>query len=122
MIVIHLNGFSNNFSQIQVENLAYQKEAWTNERKRGEKWLNKNSIRPRSFMNLIQEGHPSLAVDGNDENALHKCAIMDNYYTERPTLVINLERLTTIGGIVLKTWQGKGQGKKKRPYDLFMNG
>jgi hypothetical protein len=61
-------------------------------------------------MNLIQEGHPSLAVDGIEENELHKCAIMDNYYAERPTFVIDLERMTNVGGVVLKTWQGKGQG------------
>jgi hypothetical protein len=61
-------------------------------------------------MNLIQEGHPSLAVDGIEENGLHKCAIMDNYYAERPTFVIDLERMTNVGGVVLKTWQGKGQG------------
>ena len=66
-------------------------------------------MRPRSFINLIQEGHPSLAVDGNEDNSLHKCAIMDNYYTERPTIVINLDRMTNVGGIVIKTWQGKGQ-------------
>ena len=34
---------------------------------------------------------------------------MDNYYTERPTIVINLDRMTNVGGIVIKTWQGKGQ-------------
>jgi hypothetical protein len=65
-------------------------------------------------MNLIQEGHPSLAVDGVEENGLHKCAIMDNYYTERPTFVIDLERMVNVGGVVLKTWQGKGQGKSHK--------
>ncbi|CAF0807290.1 unnamed protein product [Brachionus calyciflorus] len=92
-----------------IENLAFQKEAWANERKTDEKRSNRNSLKTRSFISLIQEGHPSLAVDGIDENSLHKCAIMDNYYSERPTLVINLGRMATIGGVVLKTWQGKGQ-------------
>lgn len=92
-----------------VENLAYQREVWTNERKTGESWFKKNSLRPRSFISLLQEGHPSLAVDGNEDNALQKCAVLDNYYTERPTLVINLDKLATIGGLVIKTWQGKGQ-------------
>lgn len=89
--------------------MVYQREVWTNERKTGESWFKKNSLRPRSFISLLQEGHPSLAVDGNEDNSLHKCAVLDNYYTERPTLVINLDRLATIGGIVIKTWQGKGQ-------------
>ena len=82
---------------------------WTNEKKPGEGWFHKNSLTPRSFISLIQEGHPSLAVDGDEDTSLHNCAIMDNYYTERPTLVINLGKLTSIGGLVIKTWQGKGQ-------------
>lgn len=92
-----------------IENLAYQKDAWANERKSDSKRSYRNSLKTRSFINLIQEGHPSLAVDGNEDNSLHKCAIMDNYYSERPTLVIDLGRMTTIGGVLLKTWQGKGQ-------------
>ncbi len=92
-----------------MENLAFQKEVWTNERKPGESWFNKNSLKTRSFTNFLQEGHPTLAVDGDDDNTLNKCTIMDNYYTERPTLVIDLGRTATVGGLVLKTWQGKGQ-------------
>ncbi len=90
--------------------MAYQREVWTNERKTGESWFKKNSLRPRSFISLLQEGHPSLAVDGNEDNTLSKCAVLDNYYTERPTLVINLDKLVNVGGLVIKTWQGKGQG------------
>ena len=71
---------------------------------------NKKNSRP--FISLLQEGHPNLAVDGDSENTLQKCAVMDNYYTERPTLVINLGKIMTIGGVVLKTWQGKGQSKQ----------
>jgi hypothetical protein len=105
--ILILISYTNNI--ILVENLVYQREVWTNERKTGESWFKKNSLRPRSFISLLQEGHPSLAVDGNEDNSLQKCAVLDNYYTERPTLVINLDRLATIGGIVIKTWQGKGQ-------------
>lgn len=61
-------------------------------------------------MSLIQEGHPSLAVDGDEDNSLHNCAIIDNYYTERPTLVVDLGKVANVGGVVIKTWQGKGQG------------
>lgn len=106
-----------------VENLAFRKEIWTNEKKKSKEigWFNKNSLKARSFISLIQEGHPSLAVDGDEDNSLHKCAIIDNYYTERPTLVINLGRLTTIGGVVIKTWQGKGQDSNF-PYRDYMYG
>jgi hypothetical protein len=98
-----------------VENVAYQKDVWANIRKpmSGEKQQRHNSrnsiVRTRKYISLIQEGHPSLAVDGNEDNALHNCAIMDNYYTDKPTLIIDLGQLTSVGGIVLKTWQGKGQ-------------
>lgn len=91
----------------KVENLAYRKEAYTNIKK--SETNKRNSLTPRSFINMIQEGHPSLAVDGDEDNSLQNCAILDNYYVERPTLVINLGRMTQVGGLVLKTWQGKGQ-------------
>lgn len=97
-----------------MENIAYQKDAWANVRKPpGSRHVDRRrtSIRTRSYLNLIQDGHPSLAVDGNDDNSLHNCAIMDNYYTEKPTLIIDLGRMTNVGGVVIKTWQGKGQGK-----------
>jgi hypothetical protein len=90
--------------------LAYRKDVWTNDKRLNKNWLHKNSLTPRSFMSLMQEGHPSLAVDGEDDNSLHNCAIIDNYYTERPILIIDLGRVSSIGGIMIRTWQGKGQG------------
>jgi hypothetical protein len=108
-----------------VENIAYQKDAWANVRRPNggngysqidnseQQVKNKrarNPIRSRSYMaNLVQEGQPGLAVDGNEDNSLNNCAVMDNYYTDRPTFVIDLGRLATVGGLVIKTWQGKGQ-------------
>jgi hypothetical protein len=91
--------------------LAYQKEAWTNEKKPANSLAVRNKKNSRPVMSLVQEGHPNLAVDGDNDNSLQKCAVMDNYYTERPILVINLGKVMTIGGVVLKTWQGKGQSK-----------
>ena len=88
--------------------MAYQKEAWTNEKKPVVNGI-RNKKNSRSFANILQEGHPSYSVDGDDDNTLQKCTVIDNYYTERPTLVINLGKLTSIGGVIIKTWQGKGQ-------------
>ena len=96
---------------LKVENLAYQKEAWTNEKKPANSLAVRNKKNLRPSLSLIQEGHPNLSVDGDNDNSLQKCAVMDNYYTERPILVINLGKIMTIGGVVLKTWQGKGQSK-----------
>jgi hypothetical protein len=38
---------------------------------------------------------------------------MDNYYTERPIIIIDLGRMASIGGIVIRTWQGKTRSGKK---------
>jgi hypothetical protein len=95
---------------------------WANIRKPGsEKRHNRNSVRTHKYISLVQEGHPSLAVDGNETNGLQNCAIMDNYYTDKPTLIVDLGQATTVGGIVLKTWQGKGQDSNF-PYRDYMYG
>ena len=98
-----------------VENLVYQKEIFTNERKSVEpqNWFNRNSVKARRYASLVKNQHISAAVDGNESNELDKCTIVNNFYTKRPTLVINIGRLATVGGIVIKTWQGNGQSKHK---------
>jgi hypothetical protein len=101
------------FDCLQVENIAYRKEVWTNERKPVEVRSKKNIVlktRSLPFVSLVHDGHASSAVDGDEDNVLENCALIDNYYTERPVLVIDLAKLSTIGGIIIKTWQGKGQG------------
>jgi len=62
-------------------------------------------------VSLAKDTHTSFAVDGDDSNSLDKCTIMNNLYTKKPTLVINIGRLAEIGGLVIKTWQGDGQSK-----------
>jgi hypothetical protein len=94
---------------------VYQKEIFTNERKSVEpqNWFNRNSVKARRYASLVKNQHISAAVDGNESNELDKCTIVNNFYTKRPTLVINIGRLATVGGIVIKTWQGNGQSKHK---------
>ena len=95
-----------------MENLLYRKEIWANERKTNQQnWFNKNSLKARRYISLSKEGLTSLAVDGDASNSLEKCSIINNYYNQRPTLVIDIGRLAQVGGLVIKTWQGKGQSK-----------
>jgi len=83
-----------------VENLSYKKESWINNRRQhkrhvGSEW---------------QRGHASRAVDGDADQSLHRCIALDNFYVERPTLKIDLGTRTLVTGLVIVTWQGKGQG------------
>jgi hypothetical protein len=82
-----------------VENLAYKKEIWSNDK--------------RHVWKDWKYGHASLAVDGNDEILLPKCAIIDNYYAENPVWMVDLGEKTSISGVVIITWQGDGAGKIK---------
>lgn len=85
---------------VVVENLSYKKESWINNRRQhkrhvGSEW---------------QRGHASRAVDGDVDLSLQRCIALDNFYVERPTLKIDLGRRTLVTGLVIVTWQGKGQG------------
>ena len=55
-------------------------------------------------------GHSSLAVDGKLDTNLGNCANLDNYYVENPVWMVDLGKDTLVNGIVIVTWQGKGQG------------
>ena len=112
---------------LEVENLAYQRNVWTNElkavalgeeRRRRKKNLPqpihriRSPLHSSSLLLMQHEGsQPSLVVDGSDENTLERCAILDNYNSERPTLVIDLGRVANVAGVVIQTWQGKGQSE-----------
>ena len=80
-----------------VENLAYKKEVWSNDK--------------RHFWKDWKYGHASLAVDGIEDSLLPKCAIIDNYYAEVPIWMVDLGKKRDITGVVIVTWQGDGQGK-----------
>jgi len=92
-----------------VANRAYGRPTWTNDKRHSwEQW---------------RYGHASLAVDGRDGEdqrggqALSDCAIMDNYYVEEPVLRVDLGRHQRVRGVAVATWQGKGQGGKRKDRD-----
>ncbi len=85
---------------ISVPNKAFGCDTWTNDRRQSWKqW---------------RYGHSSLATDGSDSADLADCAIMDNYYVEVPVFRVDLGEARRVRGVVVVTWQGKGQGESGR--------
>ena len=89
------------FSKIEhlfsVANRAFNQPTWVNDKRHSWKeW---------------RYGHSSLAVDGNSDNSLPNCAIMDNYYVDKPVWMVDLGKSNKVNGVIVHTWQGAGQGK-----------
>ena len=82
-----------------VENLAYHHNTWLNDK--------------RHLWKDWKYGRASLAVDGDSDASLHRCAILDNYFVENPVWMVDLGKKSNINGVVIATWQGKGQGKQQ---------
>ena len=86
-----------------MTNKAYGGSTWTNDR--------------RHTWKQWRYGHSSLAADGGDSSDLADCAIMDNYYVETPVFSVEVARANgtdksvKVRGVVVVTWQGKGQGE-----------
>ncbi len=55
-------------------------------------------------------GHAARAVDGNFEQNLHSCTVLDNFYVEKPIWMVDLGQKTKLSGVMIVTWQGQGQG------------
>ena len=81
---------------ISVPNKAFQGSTWVNDK--------------RHTWKQWKYGHSSLAVDGKENANLPNCAIMDNYYVDKPVFMVDLGARNTVNGIVVITWQGQGQG------------
>ena len=86
------------FDDILVANRAFGKSTWVNDKRHSWKeW---------------RYGHSSLAVDGKLDNSLPNCAIMDNYYVDKPVWMVDLGKSNTkVNGVIVYTWQGAGQGR-----------
>ena len=50
-------------------------------------------------------------MDGNYDQSLQSCTILDNFYVEKPIWMVDVGDKTKISGIVIVTWQGQGQGE-----------
>ncbi|XP_055929777.1 lactadherin-like isoform X2 [Argiope bruennichi] len=80
-----------------VENLAYKKDTWVNDK--------------RHSWNGWKDGHSSYAVDGDEDTHLRRCAILDNYYVDYPVWMVDLGQRKTVRGVVITTWQGRGEDR-----------
>lgn len=94
-----------------VENLSYKKESWINNRRQYK----------RHILNGWTHGHAARTVDGDDDQSLHSCTSLDNYYVDRPILRIDLGKVTTISGLMILTWQGVGQDARTNFRDYVYN-
>ena len=79
-----------------VANKAFGKDTWVNDK--------------RHTWSQWRYGHSTLAVDGKLDTNLPNCAIMDNYYVDKPLWRVDLGSKVTVNGAVILTWQGAGQG------------
>lgn len=50
-------------------------------------------------------------MDGKENTNLPNCAIMDNYYVDKPVWMVDLGKKSEVSGVVVLTWQGAGQDK-----------
>jgi hypothetical protein len=95
-----------------VENMAYKKQTWTNDRNRHQQPSGVGELKLRSARET--NGDPSLAVDGLEESLdWSKCATIDNYFVRKPVWMVDLGRVTNIAGVMLRTWHGNNKGINK---------
>ena len=55
-------------------------------------------------------GHAARAVDGDANETLHSCTLLDNFYVDRPVWMVDLGERQRVSGVMIVTWQGKGEG------------
>ena len=91
-----------------VENMAYKKQTWTNDRNRQHPPGAVGELKLRSARET--NGDPALAVDGYEEAVdWSKCATIDNYFVRKPVWMVDLGRVTNIAGVMLRTWHGNNK-------------
>jgi len=90
-----------------VENKAYSRKTWVNDK--------------RHTWKQWKYGHSTLAVDGKENTNLPNCAIMDNYYVDKPVFMVDLGTKLQVNGVVILTWQGAGQDKITAYTDYVYN-
>ena len=84
-----------------VENLAFRKSSWINNKRQYKRHVRSQWMR----------GHASRAVDGDVTVGMHSCTVLDNFYVDRPTWMVDLGQRTKVAGVKIITWQGKEHGR-----------
>lgn len=86
-----------------VSNIALHKESFIS---------NKRQYK-RHVRNQWTHGHASRAVDGDPDQSLQSCTLLDNFYVEKPVWMVDLGERMRISGVVIVTWQGKGESRRE---------
>ncbi|CAD5112644.1 DgyrCDS1858 [Dimorphilus gyrociliatus] len=98
-----------------VENIAYGRKSYVNNKRHF-----KRHVGEWSGSNQAQR-----AVDGDENQSIHHCTILDNFYVSRPFWMVDLGHSTPISGVVIVTWQGKNlktnSPVKSSYYDYMRN-
>lgn len=81
-----------------IENIAFRGRTWVNDKRH--QWSG------------WDYGPSTLAVDGNLDASLRSCSIIDNYYVDEPVWMVDLGKRKAIRGLVILTWQGRGQDQQ----------
>ncbi|XP_068225781.1 lactadherin-like isoform X2 [Palaemon carinicauda] len=81
-----------------TENLAYKGKTWVNDKRH--QWSG------------WDYGPASLAVDGQTDTSLRSCAVVDNYLVDEPVWSVALGKKRRVRGVVILTWQGRGQDQQ----------
>ncbi|XP_037793485.1 uncharacterized protein LOC119588946 [Penaeus monodon] len=55
---------------------------------------------------------PSAGVEETLDASLRSCSIIDNYYVDEPVWMVDLGKRKPIRGLVILTWQGRGQDQQ----------
>jgi hypothetical protein len=85
-----------------VANIAYKKETWVNSRRQMKRHAQSTWVR----------GHAARAVDGNTDQQLHSCTILDNFYIEKPVWMVDLGTVQRVSGVIIMTSLGKDKDKQ----------
>ena len=65
----------------------------------------------RHVRNQWTHGHAARAVDGDADQTLHSCTLLDNFYVDKPIWMVDLVEKTKVSGVIVYTWQGKGESE-----------
>lgn len=101
-----------------VENMAYMKQTWTNDRHRSFQPAERGGLRLRSSRET--NGDSSLAVDGVEEASnWSKCATISNEFVQKPMWMVDLGRMKNIAGVMLRTGIETDLGMMEREIDCY---
>jgi lactadherin len=90
-----------------VANVAFQKESFVSSKRVQHK--RHSAARRGQWMH----GHAARAVDGDVDQALPSCTVLDNFYVDKPVWMVDLGGRMKISGVLIVTWQGSEDAESR---------